>query len=190
MRSSPLVRQVLLLLALAAVAALAPTPAMAQHAQTRQGFFFSGGLGYGSMGLGCDGCDGLDREGGVNGYLTIGGTLSPNILLGAETNGWVKSSNGTTQSLSNLMVTGYFYPMAAQGLFLKAGLGGSSLIGDFNTLDDDLVSKFGLGLMVGAGYDIHIGANTSLTPYATYLRGNFDGASADVVQAGVGITLH
>jgi hypothetical protein len=190
MRPSPLVRPMLLLLTLAAAAALAPTPAAAQHAQTRQGFFFSGGLGHGSMALGCDDCEGLGREGGVNGYFTLGGTLSPQVLLGVETNGWVKSSNGNWQTLGSLMATAYFYPRTAQGLFVKAGLGGSSLIGDYNVLDQDLAAESGLGLLVGAGYDVRIGGNTSVTPYVTYVRGSFDGAAANVFQAGLGLTLH
>jgi hypothetical protein len=184
-------RPTLLLLTLAAVAALAPTPAAAQHTQTRQGFFFSGGLGYGSMGLGCDGCERLGREGGVNGYLTLGGTVSRHVLLGIETNGWVKSSTGNWQTLGSLMATAYFYPRTAQGLFVKTGLGVSSLIGDYNVLDQDLAMKSGLGLLLGAGYDVRIGGgNTSVTPYVTYVRGSFDGAAVNVFQAGLGLTLH
>jgi hypothetical protein len=190
MRPLPLVRPTLLLLTLAAAAALAPTPAAAQHTQTRQGFFLSGGLGYGSMGLGCDRCEGLGREGGVNGYVTLGGTVSTHVLLGIETNGWVKSSNGNWQTLGSLMATAYFYPRTAQGLFVKAGLGGSSLIGGYNVLDQDLAAKSGVGLLVGAGYDVRIGGNTSVTPYVTYVRDSFDGAAANVFQAGLGLTLH
>jgi hypothetical protein len=182
-------RPILLLLTLAA-AALAPTPATAQQVQTRQGFFLSGGLGYGSMGLGCDRCEGLGREGGVNGYVTLGGAVSPHVLLGIETNGWVKSSNGNWQTLGSLMATAYFYPRTAQGLFVKAGLGGSSLIGDYHVLDQDLAAESGLGLLVGAGYDVRVAGNTSVTPYVTYVRGSFDGAAANVFQAGLGLTLH
>lgn len=51
---------------------------MAQHPQTRSGFWFSGGLGYGF--LGCDGCEG--REGGLSGGLASGGTLSDAVQSG------------------------------------------------------------------------------------------------------------
>ena len=57
------------LLSAACALALNVAPALAQHPQTRNGFWFSGGLGYGS--LGCDG-----REGGLSGGLAFGGTLS------------------------------------------------------------------------------------------------------------------
>jgi hypothetical protein len=190
-RRRALAHPVLLLLALTAFAvALAPTPALAQYAQTRQGFFFSAGLGYGSMGLGCDDCAGLAREGGVNGYLTLGGTLSPNVRLGVELNGWVRNNHGNVGTLSSLMATAYVYPMTAQGLFVKGGLGYSVLIGDYKVLAQDLATEGGLGLLVGAGYDIPFGGNRALTPYVSYVRGTFNGAGANVVQAGLGLTLH
>src|SRR5688572_25144705 len=44
------------------------TPAAAQQAQTREGFYAGVGLGWGSMGLSCDGCDGVDRTGSYTGY--------------------------------------------------------------------------------------------------------------------------
>jgi hypothetical protein len=66
--------------------------AMAQRPQTRQGFWFNAGLGWGS--LGCDGCEG--REGGVSGGLSLGGTLSPKLLVGVGTAGWTKSEGGAT----------------------------------------------------------------------------------------------
>jgi len=66
--------------------------AQAQNAQARQGFWFSGGLGYGS--LGCDNCG--SREGGVSGGLSLGGTITPRFLLGVGTSGWTKSEQGAT----------------------------------------------------------------------------------------------
>jgi len=64
------------------------TPAAAQHAQVREGFWAGVGAGWGSMGLNCDGCDGVDRTGSYTGYFALGGTLRPSLLLGAEFNGW------------------------------------------------------------------------------------------------------
>src|SRR5438094_10350902 len=51
------------------LACLAATTAWAQHPQTRQGFWIGFGFGYGSLGLSCDGCNSIDREGGVSGYV-------------------------------------------------------------------------------------------------------------------------
>src|SRR2546423_207337 len=64
--------------------------ARAQNAQTRQGFWFSGGLGYGS--LGCDNCG--SRESGLSGGLSLGGTISPRFPLRVGTSGWTKAPPG------------------------------------------------------------------------------------------------
>ena len=82
-----------------ALAAMLPQAASAQgHPQTRQGFWFNGGIGYGS--LGCQDCDG--REGALSGNLAIGGTVSQQVLLGAGVNGWPKSENGAELTVATL----------------------------------------------------------------------------------------
>src|SRR5262245_12340009 len=48
----------------------------------REGFWFNAGLGEGW--LGCDNCDG-GRAGGLSGGLSLGGTLSPRVLMGVGT---------------------------------------------------------------------------------------------------------
>src|SRR3989454_10168355 len=82
-------------LALAVITACLAGSALAQQPrqpQLRHGFWFSGGLGYGS--LGCQDCSG--RTGSVSGNIALGGTLSPKFLLGVSTNGWTKSENGSS----------------------------------------------------------------------------------------------
>src|SRR2546427_12637490 len=64
-----------LLLCLIGGLSVGASPALAQHSQTRQGFWFNVGLGYGS--LGCQGCSG--RTGGLSGGLSPGGTLTPKL---------------------------------------------------------------------------------------------------------------
>jgi len=73
--------------------------AWAQHPQTREGFWIGFGFGYGSLGFSCSGCSGT--EGAPSGYLKLGGTLSPNLLIGGETDGWTKSISGTTLTAGN-----------------------------------------------------------------------------------------
>jgi hypothetical protein len=159
-------------------------PLSAQHAQTRDGFWFGAGLGYGS--IGCDGCGG-DRTGGSSGYLKLGGTVSPHLLLGVETNGWYKSEGGETLTQGNLSAAAYWYPSLNTGLFLKGGLGYARLSADTFIGSG---STNGWGAILGAGYDIRVGANTSITPTANWFSGNYDGGSTDVFQLGLGITLH
>lgn len=156
--------------------------ASAQQAQTRQGFWISGGLGYGS--LGCEGCD---RTGAPSGYLKLGGTLRENILLGVETNGWTKSEFGSRLTMGNISGAVYWYPMTTNGLFVKGGAGYSVLDADTGIGSG---SESGFGMLAGVGYDVRVGRNLSITPVANWFRGSFDGGSANVLQIGLGVTSH
>src|SRR6476469_3057646 len=111
----------------ALLTALLATTAFAQQAQTRQGFWIGGGMGYGSMGLGCSSCAGVGREGSVTGYVKLGGTLRQNILLGVESNVWTKSEGAGRVTMGNFSGAAYWYPMPTQGLFIKGGAGYSVL---------------------------------------------------------------
>ncbi len=157
---------------------LLASTAFAQQAQTRQGFWIGGGLGYGSMG-----CEGCDRVGAPSGYLKLGGTLRENILLGVETNGWSKSDLGTRLSMGNVSGAIYWYPMTTNGLFVKAGAG-------YSVLDSDFGNSSGFGILGGLGYDVRVGRNLSVTPVANWFRGNFESGSTNVLQLGLGVTSH
>ena len=163
---------------------LAATPALGQHAQTREGFWFGVGMGVGS--LGCSECGG-DRTNGASGYLKLGGALNPHLLLGVETNGWYKSESGVSLTQGNLSGAAYWYPSLNSGFFAKAGLGYAQLRADtgFGSW-----TTSGFGVLAGLGYDFRIGGNTSITPVANWFRGSFDGGSSDVFQLGLGLTLH
>jgi hypothetical protein len=173
--------------AVALVTLLAATPAQAQHPQTRQGFWAGVGMGWGSFGLDCDGCGSVDRTGSYSGYLKLGGTLRQDILIGAELNGWTKSEDGATVNLGNASAAAYWYPAAQSGLYLKGGVGYSRLSAEASNLE---ASDNGFGFLMGVGYDLRVGVNTSLSPVVNYFRGGFDGGSADVMQLGLGVTFH
>lgn len=162
---------------------LLASSAFAQQAQTRQGFWIGGGLGYGSMGVSCDGCAASDRVGAPSGYLKLGGALRQNILLGVETNGWTKSELGARLTMANISGAVYWYPMVTNGLFVKAGAG-------YSGLDNGFGGSSGFGMLGGVGYDVRVGRNLSLTPVANWFRGSFDGGSANVLQIGLGVTSH
>jgi hypothetical protein len=161
------------------LAVLLAGTASAQQAQTRQGFWIGGGLGYGS--LGCEGC--TDRTGAPSGYLKLGTTLRENILLGVETNGWTKSEAGARLTMGNISGAVYWYPMTTNGLFVKAGAG-------YSVLDSGFASTSGFGILGGVGYDVRVGRNLSVTPVANWFRGSFTGGSANVLQLGMGVTSH
>jgi outer membrane protein with beta-barrel domain len=167
---------------------LAVSVAAAQHPQTRKGFWIGFGFGWGSYGVSCDGCSGLGREGSYTGNLRLGGTLSPHLLLGAETIGWSKSEGGSTLTAGNTSLAAFYYPKPAGGVFLSAGVGFSTIQGSSGGSSD---GRSGPGFTLGAGYDLRIAANTSITPTLNWVYGHPEsGFSHNFYQFGVGITFH
>ncbi len=159
--------------------------APAQHAQTRQGFWIGFGLGWGSLGFSCDGCTGIGRESAVSGYLKMGGTLSPKLLLGGETNGWTKSVAGSTVTAGNASFAAYFYPMPAGGFFLRGGLGLSTY------QETGFDAQTGFGGTLGTGYDVRVSRNFSITPVLNLNWGKpVSGLSQNFVQLAIGATFH
>ena len=176
-----------LVMCFAVVGSLAVSAATvhAQNAQIRDGFWFSGGLGYGSVG--CDLC-GTSREGGVSGGLSLGGTITPRFLLGVGSEGWVKSQQGATLTVGTLDARVRFYPSTTGGFFLTGGLGVGtvSLSGSgFGTS-----TETGLGMVFGLGYDVRVARNTSITPYWNGFGMRNSNTDANVGQIGLAVTLH
>jgi hypothetical protein len=174
---------------LLAGAALLPAGALQAQSsggypQTREGFWFTGGLGYGS--LGCKDCS--DRTGGLSGTLALGGTISQNFQLGVGTTGWTRSENGATLSAGTLAATLRFYPSATSGFFLRGDLGVGRV--------DLAVNGFGRATQttssaaIGVGYDIRIAPMVSLTPYLNVVGMSWNGGDANYSQIGLAITTH
>jgi hypothetical protein len=165
-------------------AALTTTPALAQHAQVRQGFWYSGGLGYGS--LGCDNCDG--REGGLSGGISLGGTVSQKWLLGVGTTGWTKSEGGARLSIGTLDARARFYPSAKRGFFLTGGLGVGTIHADLGTFGS--TSETGFAAVLGLGFDARVGSNVSLAPFWNGFAVRNSTSDANVGQLGLSVTIH
>jgi outer membrane protein with beta-barrel domain len=161
----------------------------AAHAQpsnkhARRGFWFSGGLGYGS--LGCEDC--TDREDGLSGGIALGGSLSQKVLLGVGTNGWSKSEGDVTLTVGTMAALIRFYPSATGGFFLLGGLGLGTIHAKVDGFGSD--SETGVGAVVGLGYDIRVGSNVSLTPFWNGFATETSNADANVGQLGLSVTLH
>ena len=161
----------------------------ARHQQDRQpqlrhGFWFSGGLGYGS--LGCQNCSG--RTGALSGNISLGGTLSPKLLLGVSTNGWTKSDSGATLTVGTLTAAVRFYPSATGGFFMTGGLGLGTVSAGVSGFGS--ASQTGVAGLLGLGYDIPVGRSVSLTPYWNGFALSYSGGDANVGQIGLGITVH
>ena len=171
------------LVALAALVVSVPGVASAQ-AHPRQGFWFNGGLGYGS--LGCQDCAG--REGSISGGLAFGGTLSQKVLLGVGTNGWTKSESGYSLTVGTLTAQVRYYPSATGGFHLLGGLGIGSINEELSGFGS--ASEVGAGALVGVGYDFRVGQNVSLTPYWNGFAMTTSNADANVGQLGLSVTVH
>jgi hypothetical protein len=157
--------------------------AQAQNAQARQGFWFSGGLGMGS--LGCDNCD--TRTNGLSGDISLGGTVSPHWLLGVGTSGWSKDEQGARLTVATFDARARFYPSSNGGFFLTAGLGYGSVTGSAGGFS---ATENGVGAIFGLGYDYRVARNTSITPYWNGFGMKNDRTDANVGQIGLAITLH
>jgi hypothetical protein len=168
------------------VVALAPAASAQGHPQTREGFWIGFGIGWGSLSYSCSGCSG--SQGAVSGYLKMGGTLGPKLLIGGETNGWTKDESGTRFTAGNASAAVYFYPSPANGLFLRGGLGWASLSASSGGTTS---SQSGFGMTFGLGYDIRVAGNTSITPVANYNWGDLgSGVKQNIFQIALGVTFH
>lgn len=173
-------------------------PAAAQGRGTRQGLWFSFGIGYGSANVSCDNCFTGSRLDGTSAFLRIGGTPSPHVRLAGAVDGWTHSSGGSTETLGNVTASVLYYPRIRRAFFVEGGLGLSS----YRVDTSPVVSGTGWGLTVGAGYDIPAGRTISLTPRASYSYGavgglNYSGGGSfttgwkqDVFSLGLGLTFH
>jgi hypothetical protein len=187
-------RVVVMLVALAGVA----RAVRAQYPQRRDGFWIGFGLGYGSANVWCDNCQAGPRTVGVTGFLKFGGSPSQHLLIGAAINGWSHDHVGATETMANLSGSLYFYPTARSGLFFTGGLGLSAY--HVNTVP--AWDGTGWGLTLGAGYDIRVGRDVSLTPVVNYFSGALGDVTGpgtgvvgsrwrqDVIDVGVGVTFH
>jgi hypothetical protein len=161
------------------------TPTFAQkNAQTRKGFWFNGGLGYGS--LGCDGC--ASRTGAVSWDISLGGTINPKAVLGVGTSGWTKSQFGATLTVGTLDLRARFYPASKSGFFLTGGVG----VGSVSTAISGIGSgrETGLAILIGLGYDFRVAPNVSVTPFWNGFALRTSNTTPNVGQIGVGITVH
>lgn len=149
--------------------------ASAGHPQERNGFWIGFGVGVGSANLTCDDCEGGRETGGV-GFLRMGGTLNDRILLGGEVNVWSKEQDGITVNLYDLLATMTVYPRPASGFFVKGGLGAAFTDNEIHVGNQTITTDLGtgLGLLVGAGYDVRVKRNLSITPAVSFWYGRLD----------------
>ena len=157
----------------------AASDAVGGHPQTREGFWFNAGLGFGSSG--CEDC--VARDSGLSGGLSLGGTLNDRVLIGVGTTGFSKSVEGETFTVGTLDARVRFYPSHTNGFFLNGGVG----LGSLSYAGE---SELGLGIMLGVGWDIRVGEKVSLTPFWNGFAMSNSYVDANVGQLGIGVTIH
>lgn len=166
-------------------------------AQTRKGSFIGVGT---SWSWGEVKAAGASMSGDTFGTLPIrlGGKIGERMLLGGELSHWDASDEDRANYGNHYGLALYYYPAEA-GIFLKGGLGLSRA--HVGRADLGSASGTGLGVMLGAGYDIPIGTRTAITPIATFWFGGPDELSTDggqvvtgfrhnVIDVAVGITFY
>ena len=178
-------------IALLALLSCAATAARAQYPQRRDGFWIGFGLGYGAANITCDNCVDSSSVGGITGFVKLGGAI----------NAWSRSNAGLTETIANVTASVYLYPATRSGFFVTGGVGVSSY--HANTFPAS--EGTGLGLTAGAGYDIRVGRDVSLSPVVNFVfgaLGDFDvplngggfatarGWKQHVVDVGLAVTFH
>ena len=190
-----------MLAAAAALTTCATGTGRAQHPPQRHGFWIGTGFGYGSLARTCDACENLPGEPALSGYLKLGTTVVPQLLMGVEANGWRKNIQGTTVTAVNASVVSYVYLKPTSGFFFKGGLGVSYYREDVAVkTPEDTASTTGFGLTAGIGYDYRVADNISLTPVANFTFGSlgnlrhrgffYPNVQETLLQLALGVTFH
>ena len=93
--------------------------------------------------------------------------------------------------LSALTAVVRFYPTRAGDFFLLAGLGTSAReVRTGSSGFSVTASENGTAALLGAGYDLRVGRNLSLTPFANLIGVDFDGEGTGSSQIGLSLTAH
>lgn len=158
--------------ALAIVALTAAPPAAAQDPPPRHGLWVALGLGGGQVEHWSDQQAATSRT-TVTMTLRGGLTVARALRLGMEANGWgleTSSYNDPAKgvTVNELLLIAQLYPWPAKGWYLKGGLGW----GKYHSHHPNDWGSHAFGATVlGAGYDLRLARNLSVTLAADWARG-------------------
>ena len=167
-----------------------------EEASHRDGLWWGVGMGAGFDRFFCEICDG-NIQAGWTGYLRLGGTVSPRLLLGGELSGWLNGKEEATQTMGAVSFVAYWYP-SPSNVYLK---GGGGVIGFRSSDGDNAVTSTTFGPLLGLGYEQLISPKVSVVPFFNVLvapsgalRFNgdevIDSVGFVLWQGGVGVTVH
>lgn len=188
------------LLAVGASEARAQKVSVGGHQNTRQGFWWGAGAGTAWNQLNCDICSD-SRRNGFNLTGKLGGTVSQNLLLGAEGTGWYSSDDPVTELFGGLSAIAQWYPSAVGAFYFKAGFGLTTYRASDSLDEDQTFTSSAMGPQLGVGYDFRVSRSLSITPYSSVMFAAFgnlrlngdeisDNASFTLIQIGLGLTWH
>ena len=165
----------------------------------REGFWLAIGLGAGAESFRAD--DGLgwsDDKGGAVGYLKLGGTVSPSLLLGAEAQVWSARYYGRTyledydRTLGSLLAIAQVYPSSRGAVWLKGGVGFArdelDLFGP--PTRPTVTGRNGVAFDLGLGYDVRVGRQVSVTPSLDLVWQRYESHDERLVNLAIVVTFH
>ena len=139
------------------------------------GLYLGFGIGFGGGQIKLDNFDASsNRENGLSINLRIGGSLNPQVLLGAEIDAWRKEENGVAIQFNNYAACISYY--VSQGFFIKGGPALSIVAAEAYGSSD---SESGSGFTIGTGYEIRTGSKFALVPSFQYIYQDMDGYSTN-----------
>jgi hypothetical protein len=128
--------------------------------------------------------------GGFSGSVAAGWTVSPRVQVGLGVVGWSKTGSGESGRpigirIGTLDARLRFYPDPRFGFFFTGGFG----LGIIRFTDQGRgFNHTGTGILGGAGYDIRLSPNLSLSPFANYYAVRTGDPRANVGQIGLAFT--
>lgn len=143
-----------------------PAQGFGPAAESRRGFWVSGGAGQGFTTLRCAICADERESGGLAGHLRAGGTMSERLLVGGDVSYWRRKDEGILEQARGVAATGYWYPDPRHGYFVKFGLGYTW----YRAAEEDIaLTARLLSAVSGAGYEMRVNPRMSLVPFVNLM---------------------
>lgn len=162
------------------LASLVAIPLAAQdireiNAPERSGFWWGIGGGGANAQYQCPDCGAPDPdpEAFPMVSLQVGLTANPNLAFGVGVNGGTKkkgfyNSSDITESVGDVDLSAYYYPVGDGNIWIQAGVGVSVWQATQGSSDNHYT---GGALILGAGYDFRTGRTLSFTPTIRVVAG-------------------
>ena len=113
--------------------------------------------------------------------------MNDRVLVGGGTTGFYRRVDGATLTAGTYDFRIRFYPARRSGFFVNGGFG----LGQITVHDTfDSNTEFGVGAMVGVGWDVRVGKNVSLSPFWNGSGLSTKSLNANFGQFGLGVTIH